>query len=159
MRKLTLLILVFASQVRPANNFALTIDNIMRGPGLVGFEPAGVRWSYDSSTIYFQWKQYTDKIIAPMDTYAVNRDGSAQRKLTDAETKLAPPLGGETSRDKRLTVYSSDGGLPERLLLRDRLPGQAVEGAAEAAADPRPIPPPSRRAPTARSISRRSSAS
>jgi hypothetical protein len=30
-----------------AGNFPLTIDNIMRGPGLVGTEPAQVRWSPD----------------------------------------------------------------------------------------------------------------
>ena len=48
-------------QAQPANQFALTIDNIMRGSGLVGYEPAQVRWSGDSQRIYFQWKQATDK--------------------------------------------------------------------------------------------------
>ena len=56
--------------------FALTIDNIMRGPGLYGYEPNGVRWSGDSQKIYFQWKQASDPIDHPMDTYVVNRDGS-----------------------------------------------------------------------------------
>ena len=111
MRKLPFLAFLFVCQVRPANNFALTIDNIMRGPNLVGYEPSAARWSYDSATLYFQWKQYADKIIAPMDTYAVNRDGGGLRKLTDDEIKLVPPIGGDTSRDHRLTVYSSDGDL------------------------------------------------
>src|ERR1035441_7397270 len=61
MRRLTipigLALLVF--QARPANNFALTIDNIMRGSALVGYEPSQVRWSADSELIYFQWKQAT----------------------------------------------------------------------------------------------------
>ena len=33
--------------------FALTIENIMRGPGLYGYEPNNVRWSGDGSKIYF----------------------------------------------------------------------------------------------------------
>ncbi|HJZ96033.1 MAG TPA: prolyl oligopeptidase family serine peptidase [Candidatus Solibacter sp.] len=111
MRKLSLAFLLLAFQARPANNFALTIDNIMRGPGLVGYEPTAVRWSHDSATIYFQWKRYTDPVIAPLDTYAVNRDGGNLRKLTDDEIKLLPPTVGDTTRDKRLTVSSNVGDL------------------------------------------------
>jgi dipeptidyl aminopeptidase/acylaminoacyl peptidase len=113
MRKFTLPFLgfLFVCQVRPANNFALTIDNIMRGPGLVGYEPSAVRWSHDSNTIYFLWKQHTDSVIAPMDTYPVNRDGSGLRKLNDDEIKLLPPPTGDTTRDHRLTVYANSGDL------------------------------------------------
>ncbi|HQU93855.1 MAG TPA: hypothetical protein PLK77_16285, partial [Pyrinomonadaceae bacterium] len=38
----------------PVKKFDLTIDNIMRGPGLVGYEPTSVRWSPDSKKIYFR---------------------------------------------------------------------------------------------------------
>src|SRR5438105_4179749 len=113
MRTLTvpLLLLTFVFQARTANNFALTIDSIMRGPELMGYEPAQVRWSHDSQTIYFQWKKYSDRIIAPMDTYAVGRDGANLRKLTDEEIKNLPPAEGDTTRDQRLTVYSNAGDL------------------------------------------------
>src|SRR6516225_8163538 len=113
MRKVTLpaLIILFVLQARPANNFALTVDNIMRGPALVGYEPTAIRWSHDSSRILFQWKRNTDKEIAPMDTYTVNRDGSGLRKLTDEELKLLPSGLGDTTKDKRLMVYSSAGDL------------------------------------------------
>ncbi len=113
-----LALLVF--QARPADNFALTIDNIMRGSALVGFEPSQVRWSGDSERIYFQWKQAGDKEDAPLDTYVVNRDGSGLRKLSGEEARLAPPGGGggrggggeaDTSKDKRLTVYARDGDI------------------------------------------------
>jgi dipeptidyl aminopeptidase/acylaminoacyl peptidase len=113
-----LALLVF--QARPANNFALTIDNIMRGPALVGYEPSQVRWSADSERIYFQWKQAADKEDAPLDTYVVNRDGSGRRKLSGEEARLTPPaMGGgrgggaeaDTSKDKRLTVYARDGDI------------------------------------------------
>ena len=114
MRKVTLpaLIILFVLQARPANNFALTVDNIMRGPALVGYEPTAVRWSHDSSRISTSsGSSNTDKEIAPMDTYTVNRDGSGLRKLTDEELKLLPPALGETTKDKRLMVYSSAGDL------------------------------------------------
>jgi dipeptidyl aminopeptidase/acylaminoacyl peptidase len=100
---------LFAFQARPAGNFSLTIDNIMRGPALVGYEPSAVRWSHDSQRIFFQWKQATDQVDAPMATYEINRDGSALRKLTDDEIKRIPPANGDTSKDRRWTVYSQAG--------------------------------------------------
>jgi dipeptidyl aminopeptidase/acylaminoacyl peptidase len=100
---------LFAFQARPAGNFALTVDNIMRGPGLVGYEPSGIRWSHDSRLIYFQWKQANDALEAPMDTYEINRDGSGLRKLTSEEIKELPPIGGDTSKDRHFTVYSQSG--------------------------------------------------
>ncbi len=62
MRKSTLplLAILFAFHATPAGNFALTIDNIMRGPGLYGYEPSQVRWSGDGERLYFQWKQASD---------------------------------------------------------------------------------------------------
>lgn len=99
------------AQAQTTGQFALTIDNIMRGPALVGYEPAQLRWSYDSEHIYFQWKQSTEKEDAPMDTYAANRDGSGLRKLSDAEVRQLPPAIGDTSKDRRLMVYASSGDL------------------------------------------------
>lgn len=104
-------IALFFAQAQTANRFALTVDNIMRGPGLVGYEPSQVRWSHDSSRLFFQWKQAADPQDAPYDTYAAGRDGAPPRKLTDEEGKNAPPTGGDTSRDRRLTVYARDGDL------------------------------------------------
>jgi dipeptidyl aminopeptidase/acylaminoacyl peptidase len=92
--------------------FQLTIDNIMRGPNLVGTEPAQVRWSGDSSKIYFQWKQAGDSIIAPLDTYVANRDGSGLRKLSDEEARMVPPAAGvDTNEDRTLGVYSDAGDI------------------------------------------------
>src|SRR5580658_601737 len=86
---------VFAQNQAVAHKpFALTIENIMRGPGLYGYEPNAVRWSGDSQRIYFTWKQASDPIDHPVDTYVVNRDGSGLRKLTEEEIRLAPPTTG-----------------------------------------------------------------
>jgi hypothetical protein len=113
MRKI-LLPLAVAALMLPAQTtkkFALTIDNIMRGPGLVGYEPAQVRWSGDGARIFFEWKQAPQKEDAPMDSYVVNRDGSALRKLSDEEAKTAPPAAGEPSLDRSRIVYARDGDL------------------------------------------------
>ena len=102
---------LFLLQAQTASRFALTIDNIMRGPGLVGYEPTQVRWSGDSQHIFFQWKQATQREEEPADTYEVNRDGSGLRKLNDQETRLAPPVNGDETRDNRLIAYSREGDI------------------------------------------------
>jgi dipeptidyl aminopeptidase/acylaminoacyl peptidase len=89
--------------------FELTIDNIMRGSDLVGYEPLAVHWSPDSQHIYFQWKQAGEPREKDFDTYVVNRDGGSLRKLTEEEAKNAPPVFGERSKDKKLTLFVEDG--------------------------------------------------
>src|SRR5712692_7844824 len=119
--------LLIASQVAPAiaqqkaasaptasggsgnGKFELTIDNIMRGSDLVGYEPRAVHWSPDSQHIYFQWKQAGEPREKDFDTYVVNRDGGGLRKLTEEEAKNAPPVFGERSKDKKLTLFVEDG--------------------------------------------------
>src|SRR5438477_810261 len=100
---------LMAFQSHPAGKFELTIDNIMRGPGLVGYEPTEIRWSGDSEHIYFRWKQASEPVVKDFDTYVVNRDGSGLRKLDQEEENLAPPATGVKTRDKRLTVYARSG--------------------------------------------------
>ena len=100
--------------------FALTIDNITRGAELIGYQPSGVRWSTDSQRIYFQWKQAGEPREKDPDTYVVDRDGSGLKKLTEEEAKNAPPVGGEQSKDKKLTVFINDGDL----FLYDHAAGQ-----------------------------------
>ncbi|MBZ5622259.1 MAG: hypothetical protein LAQ69_26545, partial [Acidobacteriia bacterium] len=125
-------------QAQPANQFVLSIDSIMRGPALVGYEPSQVRWSGDSQRLYFQWKQATDKQDAPFDTYVVNRDGSGLRKLSDDEVKLAPPALGDTTKDKRLITYTRDGDL----FIYDNTTGktQQITKTTDAEVNPRFLP-------------------
>src|SRR5208283_3507336 len=84
---------------------------IMRGPGLIGYEPSDVRWSGDAERIYFRWKQPNDPVEKDRDTYVINRNGSGLRKLSDEEATLAPPSNGELSRDRKRIVYAHDGDL------------------------------------------------
>lgn len=103
---------VFAQETAPPpKKLELTIDNIMRGPGLAGYEPTAIRWSQDSQRIYFQWKQWSDPQEKPLDTYVVNRDGSGLRKLSEDEAKSAPPANGDRSKDHKWTVYAQSGDI------------------------------------------------
>jgi dipeptidyl aminopeptidase/acylaminoacyl peptidase len=99
------------ARISAQKKFSLTIENIMRGPGLYGYEPTAVRWSGNSQHVYFQWKQASDPVLHPPDTYVVNRDGSGLRKLSDDEAKLAPPATGGHTRDHKKIVYTFDGDL------------------------------------------------
>jgi dipeptidyl aminopeptidase/acylaminoacyl peptidase len=40
----------------PAQGFRLTVENIMRGPDLVGTAPSNVRFSVDGRYVYFRWR-------------------------------------------------------------------------------------------------------
>ncbi|MEO5859894.1 MAG: DPP IV N-terminal domain-containing protein, partial [Pyrinomonadaceae bacterium] len=102
---------VVSAQTSPGKKFELTIDNIMRGPGLVGHEPTGVRWSPDGQKIYFRWKQASEPLKAELSTYMVNADGTGLRKLSEEEAKQTPPVGGDLSDNKKTIVYADSGDI------------------------------------------------
>lgn len=95
----------------PAKPFELTVDSIMRGPRLVGYPPSGVYWSQNSQKVYFRWKQADEPRLKEMSLYVVNRDGSGLRRLTEEESKQAPPPNGELSKDKSMTVFTDEGDI------------------------------------------------
>jgi dipeptidyl aminopeptidase/acylaminoacyl peptidase len=103
-----------------SKRFDLTIDNIMRGNGLIGYEPRAVRWSGDSQRIWFQWKSANEPREKDFDTYVVNRDGSGLKKLSEQEARNAPPNAGDRSKDKKLTLFVDDGDI----YIYDNLSGQ-----------------------------------
>lgn len=92
----------------------------MRGPGLYGYQPRGLRWSGDGQRVYFEWKQYSDPLTKEFETYVVSRDGSGLRKLSEEEAKLAPPMSGTGSEDGSMVVYSDAGDI----CIHDRRTGQ-----------------------------------
>lgn len=105
------LLLPSLAAAQQPKKFDLTVDSIMRGPDLVGYEPARVYWSPDGQRVYFRWKRAGEPRLKEPDLYVVNRDGSGLRKLSEEEAKLAPPANGEDSKDKKLTVFTEDGDL------------------------------------------------
>ncbi len=85
----------------------LTIDSIMRGPKLVGNPPSAIRWSRDSSKLYFSWQKAADERSA---TYVVNRDGTGLRQLTAEETRaIETPQTGRFDRARR-RILAAEGG-------------------------------------------------
>lgn len=102
-------ILLLAASLGAQKPFTLTIDTIMAGPALVGYEPSSPRFSGDSRKIRFEWKQAGDPVLRPMDTYEVNRDGSGLRKLSEDEARLAPPAGADRAKDGSRLVFVRDG--------------------------------------------------
>ncbi|MBY0504274.1 MAG: S9 family peptidase [Bryobacteraceae bacterium] len=97
----------------------LTVDHLMRGNNLYGYEPKEVRWSGDNQRLYFRWKQWADTPEHDFDLYVVNRDGTGQRKLTEEEAKLAPPLNPVLTRDKTQALYTQSGDLWHYDYVRD----------------------------------------
>jgi len=47
---------MLAPSVAVAQQFQLTVDNIMRGPALFGTAPSNVRFSADGRYVYFAWR-------------------------------------------------------------------------------------------------------
>src|SRR5580698_9679780 len=112
--RIVLGILIFTlilGQTSAQKKFALTIDNIMRGPELYGNEPVAPRWSEDGQRVYFQWKQANEPRVKPDDTYVVSRDGSGLRKLSEEETKNLPPAFGSRTRDRKRIAYAENGDI------------------------------------------------
>jgi dipeptidyl aminopeptidase/acylaminoacyl peptidase len=88
--------------------FELSVDSIMRGPKLVGYPPAGLRWSGDSARLYFEWRRPQDEETA---TWVVGRDGRDLRKLTDAERRNAPPVNGVWDTAHRRVLFADEGDI------------------------------------------------
>jgi dipeptidyl aminopeptidase/acylaminoacyl peptidase len=88
--------------------FTLTVDSIMRGPKLVGYPPTGLRWSGDSSRLYFEWRRPEDDEAG---TWVVGRDGAGLRKLSDEERRSAPPTGGVWDKAHRRVLFVDEGDI------------------------------------------------
>jgi dipeptidyl aminopeptidase/acylaminoacyl peptidase len=118
MRRTAIVILCFsastwvaARQAPPAAPSApvamLSIDGIMRGPKLVGSSPSAIRWSKDSTKIYFSWQKAGAERA---ETFAVNRDGSGLRQLSADETRaLDLPQTGRFDRARRRALVAEGG--------------------------------------------------
>src|SRR6186713_1060917 len=97
-----------AATAKTSGSFALTVDSIMRGPKLVGYPPTGLRWSGDSSRLYFEWRRPGDDEAS---TWVVGRDGANLRKLSDDERRSAPPAGGVWDKAHRRVLFADQGDI------------------------------------------------
>ena len=81
----------------------LTVDSIMRGPKLVGAAPTNIRWSKDSTKIYFSWQRASDDHA---ESYVVGRDGTGLAPFSGAADV---PIGGRADRAHRRAVLVENG--------------------------------------------------
>src|SRR5258707_2062509 len=88
--------------------FELSVNSIMRGPKLVGYPPTGLRWSGDSTRLYFEWRRPGDDEAF---TYVVSRDGGEPKKLSDAERRNAPPVNGVWDKARRRVLFVDQGDI------------------------------------------------
>src|SRR5688572_19012386 len=88
--------------------FALTVDNIMRGPDLVGYVPDALRWSADSQKLYFDWRKPGEDEAS---TYWVGRDGGTPAKLTDEQKKAVPPASGRWDKARKRVLFAERGDI------------------------------------------------
>ena len=96
------------AKAKAGGGFELTVDSIMRGPKLVGYPPTGLRWSGDSSRLYFEWRQADDDEAS---TWVVDKAGGAPRKLSDEERKSAPPVNGRWDKNHRRVLFVDRGDI------------------------------------------------
>ncbi len=100
-------------------DFELSIENIMRGPELMGRSPQALRgggfrasgfdWSPDSRYVYFRWQQPgVDTALAP---YRVAADGGDPERLTDRGADSVLAGNGVWSHDRRRAVFVVNGDL------------------------------------------------
>jgi dipeptidyl aminopeptidase/acylaminoacyl peptidase len=81
----------------------LTVDSIMRGPKLVGSAPTNVRWSRDSSKVYFSWQKAADDHAVQ---HVVNRDGTGLAPFTGSPEA---PVAGRFDRARRRVLVTENG--------------------------------------------------
>jgi dipeptidyl aminopeptidase/acylaminoacyl peptidase len=128
-----------------AQEFELTIPNIMRGADLIGEAPQGLRgggfagpvfdWSPDGRYVYFQWrKPGVDTALVP---YRVAADGGEPERITEREADSVLAGLAEWTRDGRRALYVVDGDVVvwERGKRRRLTRTVAREGSAKWSAD------------------------
>ncbi|MGH7505378.1 MAG: TolB family protein, partial [Longimicrobiales bacterium] len=93
--------------------FKLTVQNIMRGPELVGEAPDDIRWTDDGRWILFRWKPGGRPWDEEPALYRVPATGGSPERLSDeAADSLAPLMAsGPRSPDGRWRAVSSGGDL------------------------------------------------
>jgi dipeptidyl aminopeptidase/acylaminoacyl peptidase len=96
------------AEAKPAARVEMTVDSIMRGPDLVGYPPSSLRWSGDSTKLYFSWRKPGEEEAS---TYVVGKDGGEPKKLTKDEAKDAPPANGRWDTARKRMLFSDRGDI------------------------------------------------
>ena len=106
-----------------AQDFELTVQNIMRGPELVGNDPSFIRWTDDGEWIYFRWKAGGQPWHEDPEFYRVASGGGAPEQVSEEHMDSVGVFlsSGDLTDDRRWEAVSHDGDL----WLVDRRSGDA----------------------------------
>lgn len=86
----------------------LKLEEIMQGEDWIGVSPTNPRWSLDSKTLYFQWRQASDSLKT---WYAVEAGKTKLRPTTIEEKRYLEASSPTYSQDKRWAVYQQQGDI------------------------------------------------
>jgi len=119
-RALSVVSVVSVVSVASAQSFQLNVENIMRGPELVGTSPTNVRFAADGRHVYFSWRAPGVDTL-DQDYRVAVAGGSPERLPRHAVDTIA--MAGERSPDGRrtLVVLKGDVYVVERDGVRRRL--------------------------------------
>ncbi|MGH7570187.1 MAG: DPP IV N-terminal domain-containing protein, partial [Gemmatimonadales bacterium] len=92
-----------------AQEFRLTVENIMRGPDLVGTSPSNVRFSADGRHVYFRWRSPGADTLDQ--DYRAAVAGGAPERLPRRVVDTIPMATGAWSPDQRRQVVALGGDL------------------------------------------------
>lgn len=96
---------------RTAPPFNLTVANIMRGPLLVGRSPDEVRWSADSRTVWYRWREPQAADTATH-LYRVAVSGGAPALVADSAAWWAAPADdGDWTADRSRRAEERNGDI------------------------------------------------
>jgi len=91
--------------------FDLSVQNIMRGEGLVGRSPTEVRWSDDSRWVFFRWREPENPDTTTY-LYRLAASGGAPERLDDDTARwTVPSPRGAWSRDGRMRAFEREGDI------------------------------------------------
>lgn len=103
-----LLVACFTATAYTQTLSPLTVEKIMRDPKWIGVAPTNPYWSEDGTKVYFNWNP--DK--ATSDSLYVYEWASKQtRKVTPAERRALPSMGGSYNRTKTQKLFEKNGDL------------------------------------------------
>jgi dipeptidyl aminopeptidase/acylaminoacyl peptidase len=89
--------------------FDLAVPNLMRGELLVGRSPSEVRWSEDSRSVFFRWRDPESRDTTTH-VYRVPITGGAPERLPDSVAlRTAPAAQGHWSADRRRRAVERNG--------------------------------------------------
>lgn len=77
-----------------SSEFKLTIDNIMKGPELVGTAPSNIMWSVDGTKLYFRWQKPGEK---KSEFYAISQSNLSPQKIKLTDLLKLLPLPSRSS--------------------------------------------------------------